>query len=639
VVTRAFASILKALPRRSGFAAAAAVCLIGLGSLGWLAPGARAVSPISYRFSFPEPQHRWMQVEANFPEIAAAALELRMSRASPGRYSLHDFAKNVYDVHAFGADGRELTTLQPDPYGWRVDGHGGDITVRYKVFGDRVDGTYLAIDTSHAHINMPAAIMWARGLDERPAMLTFDPPPGRPWHVATQLMAGSGPFEFTAPNLQYLMDSPTELGPVAMRQFKEDGHVFRFAAHHTGTDQELDALVRDVQKIVREEGTIYGEFPTYEPGHYTFLADYLSYANGDGMEHRNSTVITSSSSIAQNRDGLLDTVAHEFFHNWNVERIRPRSLEPFNFEAANMSGELWLAEGFTQYYGPLALSRAGLADLPSTATTFAGLVSSVVLSPAHELRSAEEMSRMAPFTDGGRTNDRTNWSTTYISYYPFGGAIALALDLSLREQFDGRVTLDDFMRAMWRVHGKPGGSRPGYVDRPYTEADAEARLSEVTGNPRFAREFFDRYIHGHEVADYERLLRPAGLVVRKERAGRAWIGTERLVNGHSGARLEASPAPGTPAYAAGLDRDDEITELAGQKIGSAERVADILRARKPGETIAMSITDRTGEARRASITTSEDPTIGVVPIESVGGVLNSAQRAFRQHWLGSQAGK
>ena len=93
------------------------------------------------------------------------------------------------------------------------------------------------------------------------------------------------------------------------------------------------------------------------------------------------------------------------------------------------------------------------------------------------------MSRMAPFTDGGRTTDRTNWSTTYISYYPFGGAIALALDLTLREQFDGRVTLDDFMRAMWQVHGKPGGSRPGYVDRPYTIADAEARLSEVTRQP------------------------------------------------------------------------------------------------------------------------------------------------------------
>src|SRR5881396_2495671 len=122
-----------------------------------------AAAPIQYRFSFPEPQHRWMQVEAIFPELGANALELRMSRSSPGRYSLHEFAKNVYDVQAFTADGRELATTRPDAYGWTVGTHGGRVTIRYKVYGDLVDGTYLAIDTTHAHLNMPAAILWARG--------------------------------------------------------------------------------------------------------------------------------------------------------------------------------------------------------------------------------------------------------------------------------------------------------------------------------------------------------------------------------------------------------------------------------------------------------------------------------------------
>src|SRR5262249_34183891 len=153
------------------------------------------------------------------------------------------------------------------------------------------------------------------------------------------------------------------------------------------------------------------------------LADYLAYASGDGMEHRNSTVMTAAGSIANDRSRLLDTVAHEFFHSWNVERIRPKGLEPFDFDRADMSGELWLAEGFTQYYGPLALQRAQLVDLGSTARTFTGLIEAVS-APGHLVRSAEEMSRMAPFIDGGRTVDRTNWSTTVISYYPFGGAIA-----------------------------------------------------------------------------------------------------------------------------------------------------------------------------------------------------------------------
>ena len=137
-----------------------------------------AAAPVRYRLSFPEPQHRWMQVEASFPDVGSGTLELRMSRSSPGRYSLHDFAKNVYDVHAFAADGRELETTRPDPYGWNVARHGGSVTVKYKVFGDRVDGTYLAIDSTHAHINMPSAIMWAHGLDDRPAIVLFEQPAG-----------------------------------------------------------------------------------------------------------------------------------------------------------------------------------------------------------------------------------------------------------------------------------------------------------------------------------------------------------------------------------------------------------------------------------------------------------------------------
>jgi len=318
-----------------------------------------AIGRIEYRFSFPEPEHRWMQVEVTFPDLPADPLELRMSRSSPGRYSLHDFVKNVYDVHAFAADGRELTPSRPDPSGWTVSEHGGRVLVHYKIYGDVVDGTYLAVDTTHAHLNMPAAIMWARALVDRPVTLTFTAPPGANWQLGTQLHRGTGPLEVAAPNLGYLMDSPVEFGPLSIRQFSVGGTKFRFAVHHQGTDTELDDYVRDVEKVVRQEEMIFGEFPAFEPGYYTFLADYLPYAKGDGMEHRNSTVMTSRGSIRLTRASLLETVAHEFFHAWNVERIRPRSLEPFDLERTNMSGELWLAEGFTQYYGPLSLHRRG----------------------------------------------------------------------------------------------------------------------------------------------------------------------------------------------------------------------------------------------------------------------------------------
>jgi predicted metalloprotease with PDZ domain len=513
-----------------------------------------------------------------------------------------------------------------------VSGHGGGVTVKYKIYGDRVDGTYLAIDTTHAHINMPAAIMWAHGLDDRPATLTFLPPAGMRWQIATQLHPGSTPFEFTAPNLQYLMDSPVEFGPIAMRQFSVGSRTFRFSMHHTGTDADLDACVKDVERIVREEGAIYGEFPDYEPGTYTFLADYLPYASGDGMEHRNSTVMTGRASLRSDRLGLLDTVAHEFFHSWNVERIRPRSLEPFDLERANMSGELWLAEGFTQYFGPLVLQRTGLEDLSGTARTVAGLVEAVTLGPGRRLRSAEEMSRMAPFIDDGRPIDRTNWSNTVISYYQFGGAIALALDLTLRDRSDGRITLDDFMRAMWRVHGKPGGTREGYVDRPYTIDDAEARLAEVSGDRGFARDFFARHIQGHDVADYARLLMRAGLVLRKRQAGRAWWGDLQIETRNGSTHVAALVPFDSPAYNAGLEQDDELRDIDGGRVGSSDDVEAVLRRHKPGDRIQVTFVDRTGTpktARHACRGSASRRRAG----RSAGGAT-PAQKLFRESWLG-----
>src|SRR5581483_12030522 len=219
-----------------------------------------------------------------------------------------------------------------------------------------------------------------------------------------------------------------------------------------------------------------------------------------------------------------------------------KGLEPFDFDRANLSGELWLAEGFTQYYGPLVLQRAGLSDLSDLSRTLTGLVETATLDAGRRFRSPEDMSRMAPFIDGGRTVDRTNWSNTVISYYPFGAAIALGLDLTLRERTDGRVTLDDYMRAMWQRFGKPGGAREGYVDHPYTIDDAEATLARVAGDASFARDFFAKYVHGRDALDYAALLQPAGFVVRPRNPARAWLGDVRF-DARGGLRVSSLVAP------------------------------------------------------------------------------------------------
>jgi len=279
------------------------------------------------------------------------------------------------------------------------------------------------------------------------------------------------------------------------------------------------------------------------------------------------------------------------------------------------------------------MSRAGVVSLRETVDDLDSLVRTVVLSPGRTVRSAEEMSRMAPFTDGGRALDRTNWSDTYISYYPSGGSIALALDLTLRERSDGRLTLDDFMRAMWRVHGKPPAARPGYVTHPYTMNDAEQRLAEISGDAVFARQFFASYIQGRQVPDFAALLKPAGLVLQKLHPGQAWWGNMRL-DSRAGLTLADAPLSNTPAYIAGLDRDDQLRALDGVKLTLPDDVAQVLRKHRPGDTIDVEYVDRTDTPKKAKVVLVEDPAFSVVTVESTGQAASASQIAFRTAWLG-----
>jgi predicted metalloprotease with PDZ domain len=598
---------------------------------------AQTQDAVSYRLTFPERVHRLMDVEVTFVRLPAAPLELRMSRSSPGRYALHEFAKNVFGLSATDGDGRPLVVTRPDPYGWEVPTHPGTVRVRYRVFGDRVDGTYLGIDSTHAHINMPAALMWARGLESRPALVRIEPPGGSNWRVATQLLpAGPDGFTFTAPNLQYLMDSPTEVSDHRVRSFTvgAGGPTIRIAMHHDGTDAELDAYTRDVERIVRECFGIFREYPAFEGGAYTFIADYLPWASGDGMEHRNSTILTSPSSLRTNRINLLSTAAHEFLHAWNVERIRPRSLEPFDFERANMSGELWFAEGITSYYEPLVMHRAGLIDVTELTGGFGGAVDAVVNGPGRGIHSPVEMSRMAAFVDAASAIDRTSFDNTFISYYTWGSALGLALDLSIRERTAGRASLDDMMRLLWQKHGRPGGRAPGLVDHPYTGDDLREALVSVTGDAAFATDFFGRYIEGREVADYARLLRLAGIALTPAAQGRAWAGRLHFETAARGARLVNAVPFGSPAYAAGLERDDIVAALADRPVATDSDWRRILESHKPGDVVPI-VFERRGTRVTAQLRLVDDPRLRAVPAEGIGQMVSDEQRRFRAAWLAS----
>ncbi len=585
--------------------------------------------PIAYEVSFPNAVHHEAEISITLDDLPPEPVEFRMSRSSPGRYALHEFAKNVYDVHAVDGAGHALEVTRPSPYQWDVADHDGKVTLSYTLYADRAGGTYSQIDLTHAHMNMPAIFMWARGYDARDIRVHFEPPAGSGWKPATQLFPTGDAWTFTAPGLQYFMDSPTELSDFDEREWTVPGPSgplsMRLAIHHLGTPAEVDAYTEWAKAIVGEEIALYGEPPAWDVGGYTFIIDYLPWASGDGMEHRNSTIISSSGSLAENAGGLIGTVAHEFFHTWNVERIRPRGLEPFDFERANMARELWFAEGFTSYFGPLVLTRAGIRDAADFARGMSGGLDYVIHSPAREFFGPAGMSMQAPFVDAATAIDPTNLANTFISYYTYGTVIGLGLDLTLRSRFD--LTLDDFMRRMWRAHGK--------TEIPYVVEDIERELGEFTGDPAFAKDFFDRFVRGSELPDYEALLANAGLLLRPVAPEAAYLGLVQLEPADDGLAIASNTRIGEPLYEAGLDRGDVIRSIGGRAVTSEADWDAVLGAHAPGEEVEV-VYDARGGSRTARVRFTANPRLELVPYEDAGRELTPEMRAFREAWLGSR---
>ena len=587
------------------------------------------IKPIYYAISFPNAAHHEAEIVMTIPQAPEGTLHLHMSRSSAGRYATHEFGKNVYNVKAFNVDGSALAINQVEGDAYDIPLHDAVVKVSYTLFGNYTDGTYAGIDVSHAHLNMPAVFMWVVGQDKRPLKFQFDDLDKYGWKVATQLKH-EGANIYTAPDFQYMMDSPTELSNFKQTSWEvvnPDGKKQRInLTVHSNDDQgTIDNFGKQVQKMVLEEKAVYGEFPAYDFGEYTFLDDVYPTNSGDGMEHRNSTcIVQTNEKVAGNEKGLIGTFSHEYFHSWNVKRIRPKSLEPFNFTHANMSNELWFAEGFTQYYGAMLLIRSGFYTPEQYASTLSGLVNSVLNSPGASKYSATEMSRRAVFTDAGVSIDPSNYTNTITSYYYYGGAIALALELRLRTEFN--LTLDDYMRQVWLARGK--------VMKPYTISDLQNDLAKLT-NAKFAADFFSKYIYGVEKNDYESLLAKAGYLIRRSQAGRAWTGQfTNPIAGRPGQPVYSTTI-GTPLYKASLDVGDVILKADGKELNNTQSFNQIIAAKKPGDKITLVYTNRAGE-HETTLTLEENPAIEVVTFEKAGKPLTKEQETFRNSWLSTK---
>src|SRR5882724_5056517 len=473
-----------------------------------------------------------VNVEVEVPsEAKLESLDFQMPKWSPGRYAVFDFAKNVQEVRAgslcppnLECEQVILPVTRVDDQTWSVQIGGFKLIdnikrfrLSYKVFANDLSGTFSELDSRHANFNGGCIFMYVVNHKQDPVGLSINPP--KDWRIVNGRTEKPDQSEWQFPNWDIMTDTPTEIAPDWTEDdFKVDGKQYHVVVHSLGNEGgKRPALVRDIEKIVRTETAMWGA-PEFDS--YTFL---LHFANdlhsSDGMEHLTSTQIIEPGALADPGmyEEALDAIAHEFFHVWNVKRLRPIELGPWDFTRPANTRGLWIAEGITNYYGHLMQRRAGLWADAKLLSTFSQQITDVENAPGSRLMSAEESSLSAPFIDDAVHAQQTNLANTSISYYAKGESLGVVLDLLIRGKTNGKASLDDVMRRMYDEIYLQSPNASYYLrGRGYRNEDFEASVSQVAGTDM--SDFFKRYVREVETPPYEQAFGYVGLRLARTRS-------------------------------------------------------------------------------------------------------------------------
>ena len=579
---------------------------------------------INYTLSMSRPTSHLFEVgiAVELPEESKnKSLEFQMPKWSPGRYAVFDFAKNVQE---FRANGR---VTRVDDQTWSVDPAGTTtVTVSYKVFGNDLSGTFSQLDERHANYNGASIFMYLVGHKPDPVNLTIQPPTG--WKIVNGRTERAGQTQWTFANWDILVDTPTEIAPDwTQDSFEVDGKKYHVVVHSFGAEGgKRPSLVKDIEKIVRAEVAMWGP-PEFSE--YTFLIHYAADDHsGDGMEHLTSTQIIEPGALAEPGiyERTLGTVSHEFFHVWNVKRLRPAELGPWDFTRPLRTRGLWVAEGFTNYYGHLMLRRAGIWNDKKFLDREAHTIMQIESEQGNRLMSAEESSLLAPFLDDAPHAQLTNLANTSISYYPKGELIGMVMDLLVRGRSKGRLSLDDVLRQMYEEFYQKSSNSSHYLrGRGYQTEDLERVVSQVSGTD--FTDFFKRYVRSVEMLPYQEALSYAGLRIVKTPASEPFDAGLSLEFEDRVALIE-NVRNGSPAEDAGLQANDEIVSLAGRAV--TKPWLKMLARYKTGDSVPITV-----KRDRRTIKTTivlREPDRFEYRIEEDPGATPE-QKAIRNAWL------
>ena len=593
---------------------------------------------LSYGLDMERPSTHLLEVEIIAKQVTEPVLRFAMPAWAPGRYAIYDFAKNVQEFSVAGANGQSLPWVQPDKQTWTVNtSHcDGTVKVRYKVFANDLTGSFSQFDTSHAAINGASVFMYLTGNKPDPLILTLRPPMG--WKIASGFSMSLTQTTFQVPNYDILVDTPLEISPdVWVKDFEEDGKTFRVAVHsYANQDSSAGnraALVDGLKKIVHAEMAM---MPKPDFSHYTFLFHFdPGLPMGDGMEHLNSTDIIVHGRFSGNGvSQALETAAHEFFHLWNVKRLRPVGLGPFNYSREVYSRSLWFVEGLTTYYSYVNLLRSGIWGEKEFLDRLADEVRALREAPGRKLMSAESSSFHAWFYDRSPQMQETNFANTTISYYNKGALLGMLLDLEIRSATHGEKSLDDVMRLMYQKFYESPATTYYLHGRGYTEKDILDAVNQVSGVD-FAP-FFQQYIAGTIPLPYKDVLVRAGLALHIATSPKAPPSLGVLVEPvDTGVRIFAIQ-PGGAADRAGLSRDDVLISVDDQSLAT-DSLGDRLSIYPVGAKVLLEVERH--EERHLMYVQLGPPQPDEYSITELPGATGE-QVKIRQRWLsGKQASR
>jgi predicted metalloprotease with PDZ domain len=586
---------------------------------------------LTYSLEMDRPSTHLLQVEITVGKVAAPVLRFAMPVWAPGRYAIYDFAKNVQEFTVVGANGQALPWVQPDKQTWDVNASdcGGTVKVLYKVFANDLTGSFSQFDTSHGAINGASVFMYLPRNKPHPLTLTIHPPQG--WKIVSGFSMSLSQTTFQVPNYDVLIDTPLEIGPDCwVNDFEEDGKTFRVAVHsyphQDGDADSRSALVDGLKKIVQSEMAM---MPGPDFSHYTFLFHFdPSLPMGDGMEHLNSTDIIVQGKLSES--GLsqaLETAAHEFFHLWNVKRLRPAGLGPFDYSRECYTQSLWFVEGITTYYSYLNLLHSGIWSQQEFLDRLAGEIRALREAPGRRLMSAESSSFHAWFFDRAPQMQETNFANTTISYYNKGAVLGMLLDLEVRSATHGEKSLDDVLRLMYgKFYDSPAATY--YLrGRGYTEKDVLDAVNQVSGTD--FTPFFQQYVGGTVPLPYREVLAKAGMGLQIATSSQAPPSLGVLVEPvDTGVRVFAVQ-PGGAADRAGLSRDDVLISVDDQSLAT-ESLADRLSIYSAGAKIPFEVERH--ENRLFISVQLDPPQPDEYSITELSGATNE-QVKIRQGWL------